>query len=93
MVAPERLHSLYILERADQGESATIIPVSGFDAAEAICRSTYRPKMVGRFNWSHLHFQYCVELAQRIRVYRYRRPWCLEKLETSLKPLLAGLPE
>jgi hypothetical protein len=83
-----RLNALVQLERADEGEEATLEKLSGVEAFKIIMGAIYRPELGSEFNTDEQLMRECIRLAQQIRVYRFRRPWSLDDMEKNLKPLL-----
>lgn len=85
---PQPLRALVMLERAGEGEAARVERVRGVEAFQAVMATLYRPELGGRFNPPDKLMRTCTRLANRIAVYRYRRPWSLTTLEQHLQPLL-----
>lgn len=83
-----RLNALVQLERADEGEKASLVQLSGVEAFKTVMGAIYRPELGSEFNTDAQIMQECIRLAQKIRVYRFRRPWSLDDMDNSLKPLL-----
>ena len=83
-----RLNALVQLERAEEGEEASLEKVSGIDAFRIVMGAIYRPELGSEFNSDKKLMDEGVRLAQKIRVYRFRRPWSLEDMDKNLKPLL-----
>jgi hypothetical protein len=54
---------------------------------------TYRVGMLRRMGAAAVHFRRCADIAGRLSVVEYRRPWALERLEANLAPLLEFLGE
>ncbi len=89
----EPLKALVMLERAFPGQKASIEAVEGVEAFKVVMSALYLPEWGQRFNGPARLMQYGADLARQIRVYRYRRPWSLEKIEESLAPLIQELHE
>ncbi|MGR4067849.1 hypothetical protein [Billgrantia sp. C5P2] len=89
----EQLKALVMLERVSADELASIEPVEGIKAFRIVMSALYLPEWGQRFNGSARLMQYGANLARQIRVYRYRRPWSLEKVEESLAPLIQQIHE
>ncbi|MFO8046017.1 MAG: hypothetical protein R6U30_09120 [Halomonas sp.] len=83
----EPLKVLVMLERGLGSEKASLTKVEGVEAFRIVMKALYLPEWGQRFTGPARLMQHGSELAQRIRVYRYRRPWSLEKVEESLNPL------
>jgi len=83
-----RLSALVQLERADEGEEASLKKLSGVEAFKTVMGAIYRPELGSAFNTDEQLMRECIRLAQQIRVYRYRRPWSLDDMDQNLKPLL-----
>ena len=90
LATPLPLSRLYVLERAED-EGVCIEPVRGHAAIALVQTHTYRPGLVQRLGWAGEHLRQCARVAQRVRVFRYRRPWRLDRLEDALLPLLDHL--
>lgn len=82
------LSALVMLERGEEGEDASLVPLDGLEAFKTVMASIYRPEWGTMFNGPARLMLYAADLAQRIRIYRYRRPWSLERMEESLAPLV-----
>ncbi len=85
---PRQLSALVWLERARRNEAASIVPVEGAQIFQYVLGAIYRDNFARQLNDMQRLFHQCGELARRLRIYRYRRPWQLEKFESSLGPLL-----
>ncbi|MEA2120526.1 hypothetical protein [Halovibrio sp. HP20-50] len=83
-----RLNALVQLERADEGEEASLKKLSGIEAFKTVMGAIYRPELGSQFNTDKQLMQEGIRLAQQIRVYRFRRPWSLDDMDKNLKPLL-----
>lgn len=83
-----RLSALVQLERADEGEEASLQKLSGIEAFKTVMGAIYRPELGGEFNTDEQLMRESIRLAQQISVYRFRRPWSLYDMDKSLKPLL-----
>ena len=90
LATPLPLSRLYVLDCAEEG-SVCIEPVRGHAAIALVQTHTYRPGLVQRLGWAGEHLRQCARVAQRVRVFRYRRPWRLDRLEASLQSLLDHL--
>lgn len=88
---PQRLCALVLLERADDDESPSLVAVNGMAAFQAVASAIYRPEVAQWVGDRTTLFRRCAELAGQIKVYRYRRPWVLERFGASLRPLVAQL--
>lgn len=85
---PQPLRALVILERAEEGEVASLEPVTGVAAFKAVMSSLYRPELGRGFNSPARLLRDSAKLADQIDVYRFRRPWSLGEMEENTKPLL-----
>lgn len=83
-----RLSALVQLERAEEGEAASLVKLTGIEAFKTVMGAIYRPELGCAFNTDKQLMSESVRLAQQIRVYRFRRPWSLDDMDKSLKPLL-----
>jgi hypothetical protein len=89
---PLPLRRLYVLERADD-DAIRIEPVRGHMAIDLIRAHTYRSGLVHRLGRASDHLRACGQIAQRVRVFRFHRPWRLDRLEASVDALLAHRQE
>ncbi|WP_146218687.1 hypothetical protein [Halomonas sp. LBP4] len=87
------LRALVTLERAGEGEDATLEPLNGREAFRVVAASLYHLEWGRTFNGPARLMTHAADLARRIRVYRYRRPWSLDDMEQSLAPLVALIHE
>jgi hypothetical protein len=86
---PNLLRALVLLERANEGEVATLESMQGIEAFQTVMASLYRPEMgMSSSNRPEQLLSKAVRLANQIMVYRYRRPWALTELDRSLEPLV-----
>ncbi|WP_445001055.1 hypothetical protein [Halomonas mongoliensis] len=89
----EPLGALVLLERTPRDEKATLERVEGIEAFRVVMSALYLPEWGRRFNGPARLMHYCAELTRQIQIYRYRRPWSLEKAEDSLTPLIQQIRE
>lgn len=86
------LRRLYVLEAGAPDEEPTISRVSGAEAGALVIDNAYRWQIAslwhGSDDWA---FTRCLELARHVELYRFRRPWSLERLDESLATLLDHL--
>lgn len=87
------LKALVLLERAEKGTAASLEPLEGREALEVVMAALYLPEWGQAFNGPARLMTYASELAQRIHVYRYRRPWSLEDMGLNLAPLVQRIHE
>ncbi|MCL7939405.1 hypothetical protein M8009_03680 [Halomonas sp. ATCH28] len=87
------LRALVLLEHAEKGTAASLEPLEGLEALEVVMASLYLPEWGQALNGPARLRTYASELAQRIQVYRYRRPWTLDDMEQSLAPLVQRIHE
>ncbi|APX92747.1 hypothetical protein BWR19_07285 [Halomonas sp. 1513] len=85
---PYPLKALVMLERAEEGEPASLEPIMGVEAFTSVMATLYRPEMGTEFNTPQGLMRECTKLAGKIDVYRFRRPWSLADMNTSIEPLL-----
>lgn len=83
-----RLSALVQLERAEEGEAASLVKLMGIEAFKTVMGAIYRPELGSAFNTDKQLMSESVRLAQQVRVYRFRRPWSLDDMDKSLEPLL-----
>ena len=84
----ETLRALVMLERCRSDEKPSIEAVEGVEAFRIVMSALYLPEWGQRFNGPARLMQHGTNLARRIRVYRYRRPWSLNTMGQSLAPLV-----
>lgn len=89
--APRRLRALVVLERADDDEPPSLVPVNGIAAFQTVAGSVYRPEIGQRIADRTTLFCQCAALAGQVTVYRYRRPWALARFGVGLQPLFEHL--
>jgi len=87
------LKALVLLERAKEGAAASLEPLEGLEAFEVVMAALYLPEWGQALNGPARLMTYVSELAQRIHVYRYRRPWSLDDMELNLAPLVQRIHE
>lgn len=90
VAGPQPLRALVLLQRSDD-DSAAIRPLKTAQALSGLVAHTYRRGILQRMGAAATHFQRCAEIAGRLSVVEYRRPWVLEHLEANLEPLLEFL--
>lgn len=90
-VQPLPLRRLYLLERADEDATPCIEPVRGHASIGLIRSNTYRAGLVRRLGQAGAHLRQCGRVASSIRVYRFVRPWHLDRLDETLEHLLAHM--
>lgn len=85
---PEPLKALVILERSAEGEKASLEPLKGVEAFRTVMGALYRPDVGQEFNSPADLMGRIAKLTDRIDVYRYRRPWSLDDMDSSVENLL-----
>lgn len=88
--AARPLRHVYLLERAED-DRVSIEPLRGHLAIATLREHTYRPGLVRRIGRPAEHLRQCGRIAERVRLFRFRRPWRLERLDEALDALLAHL--
>lgn len=88
---PAPLKALVMLERAEEGEAASLERIQGVEAFKSVMATLYRPEMGTEFNTPEQLMRECIKLAGKIKVYRFRRPWSLAEMNTSIEPLLSEI--
>lgn len=68
------LGAIYLL---DKGERLSISPLLGMEAADAVIANTYRGEYVALTGNVRSHWEACVRVVQKVRVYRLERAWDL----------------
>jgi hypothetical protein len=87
---PRPLRHLYVLERSAD-DAIRIERVRGHEAIGLIQAHTYRSGLVRRFGLAADHLRQCGRIAQRVRLFRFHRPWGLSRLDDGLDHLLAHM--
>jgi hypothetical protein len=87
---PHPLKHLYVLDRSDD-DQVHFRPIVGHEAIGIIRDSTYRPELIHPLGKAGDHLRQCGRVAQGIRVFRFSRPFYLERLEDSLDKLLGHM--
>ncbi|WP_185827507.1 hypothetical protein [Halomonas nitroreducens] len=82
------LRYLVVLERNDKDNQVEFYPLHGLEAFQAIMAAIYRPECAWIFSGPGHLLDCATDLARKISVYRYRRPWSLPSMEQGLAPLL-----
>ncbi|MCE9665084.1 hypothetical protein LY622_16770 [Halomonas sp. M5N1S17] len=82
------LKVLVELERAEPGEVSSLTLLKGVDAFRVLLRALYRAELGRLFNPPARLLATVSALASQIQVYRFRRPWSLERMDASLAPLM-----
>ena len=90
---PLPLRRLYDLQRGEARSLPTIEPLSRHNAIGLLIAHTYRPGMIRRVGDAKAHLQQCGLLAYAIDVFRYVRPWDLDRIDGSLQYLLNHMRE
>lgn len=79
------LRRLYLLERADARAPVVIERLAGAAAGRAVLDNSYRFRIAtlwhGDEQWA---FDRCLAIARHAEVYRFQRPWSLERAHESL---------
>lgn len=89
---PLPLRHLYMLERTDAGP-VRIEAVRGIEAIRLVQAHIYRPVLAQRLGQTAVHLRLCGRIANGARLFRFSRPWGLDRLEASLDRLLEHLHE
>jgi hypothetical protein len=84
------MRRLYLLERSP-GAQILIEPVRGHNAIGLIGENTYRVGIARRMGTAADHLVRCGQIAQRIQVFRFQRPWQHDRLTASTDALLAHM--
>ena len=85
---PLPLRRLYDLEQGDALSAPQIEPVTRHQAIGLLIANTYRPEMIRRVGDAKAHLRQCAQVANAIDVFRYVRPWRLDRLDEALKYLM-----
>lgn len=86
------LRAVVFLERVAQGQAAELVPISGIDRFRACCQAVYRPYMAPWFRSKADYVRDVFNLAESIEMYKLRRPWALEQLDSPSSPLWQLFP-
>ncbi|MBD3896200.1 hypothetical protein IEI94_10090 [Halomonas sp. ML-15] len=84
----EPLKALVVLERGNPDEPPKLSEATGAEALYLLLESIYRPEIGRAYQAAEEMMAACQVLTGQIRVYRYRRPWDLDGVSSSLGPLL-----
>ncbi|WP_445157961.1 hypothetical protein [Halomonas sp. E14] len=87
----EPLKVLVELKRAEPGEAARLERLTGVAAFKVVSGALYRAELGRLFNPPATLLGTVSALASAITVYRFYRPWNLEKIEAGLAPLLDAI--
>ncbi|MBA2780239.1 hypothetical protein [Billgrantia kenyensis] len=82
------MKGLVLLSCAEDDEPATLEPIHGIAAFQAVLATLYRPELVPLPEASERLFRDASQLASRLRIYRFRRPKALDKMALHLRPLI-----
>jgi hypothetical protein len=82
------LAGLIQLERCEDGEPSSLDTLTGTRAFEAVLSSVYRPLFARCFRNSHELVKDVAQLANSISVYRLRRQWSLDTMNSELMPIV-----
>lgn len=82
------LCGLVFLERAADDEPASLAPITGMAAFQAMLAALYRPSFATHLLPGKALFERCMQLARQVPCYRFRRPSSLVDMEANLEPLL-----
>lgn len=89
---PLTLRHVYVLERTDTGP-VSIEPVRGIEAIRLVQSHIYRPVLAQRLGQGAAHLRLCGRIANGARLFRFRRPWGLGRLDAVLDCFLEHLHE
>jgi len=89
---PLPLRQVHFLERAGAGEPAALHPLKGGTGVPLLVTNTYRAGQARRMGESRANFLRCAQVADKVALYRFVRPWGLEQLAESIALLAAAVP-
>lgn len=92
---PRLLRAIFVLARGDPGEGGRLRELSGVSALQPIVENTYRGGALRLVGNSQAYFATCLELAQKVPVFEFRRPWDATRIPQDVALIvqhLAGLP-
>ncbi len=87
MPMPTVLKAIIVLDRASPNAIATVERLSGVEAFNACRLAIYRPFMAHWFRAPESLLHSITELCSLVDVYRYRRQWSLDNMDSELRPL------
>lgn len=87
-VAPKPLRALVLLERAESGQGASIEELQGAAAFKVVIKALYRPEIGAMINKPERLMLDFANLVNKIKVYRFRRAWSLERMNQDTRPLV-----
>lgn len=86
------LRRIYLLERGDAQSAPMIEPVGGADAVGLLVENIYRWRVTrlwhGSDRWA---FERCLDVVRSAELFRFTRPWSLDRAEESFALLQAHL--
>jgi hypothetical protein len=77
------LSHLYLLEKAEAGDPASVTRLEGSAAVEAMIANTYRGAYVRLMGQTREHMLACARLARTVPVFRARRRWGFEGFDSE----------
>ena len=89
---PLPLGAVYFLTVASPGDAASIRDIRPQQGVALLLENTYRVHLINAIGEMRAHFLRCTDIAQKIQVFEYRRPWSLGNLDASLDvlPMVSG---
>jgi hypothetical protein len=97
--APVPLSHLYLLDKAEPGDTPAVDRLEGAAAVEALVANTYRGGYVPLIGRTREHLLACAQLARTVPVFRARRRWGYDAfdaegaaLEAHARQRIAGAP-
>jgi hypothetical protein len=85
------IQRLLLLDCAAEGRPAGFTRLDALDAMQALAAHTFRPKLIALLGCQQRHFALCAAVNTHTGIYRWIRPWGLERRLQMLAMLEAWL--
>jgi len=82
------LRCLFLLERCAPNQSPVIRQLQGAEAFQGVMSSVHRPALADFYLPRETLMKHVMNVAERIEVVLYRRPWDLSELDSTMRHLL-----
>jgi hypothetical protein len=85
--APLPLGAIYLLRKAEEGASTSIVSLLGVDALDALIANTYRGGYLKLLGGTERHFLQCLQLAEQVPIFKAERRWGYDAFDAEAKIL------